>query len=131
MSNLIAKNYGKIFRTSTRGGCNSHARLFVRMLLPDLKGDALLVVSNSVSEKFELKTSREYVEFNTRADFAKFQSLFVYVHEKLGGKLALACWDRGCQDDDYKELLNIEAAEDDTATFWAVVAAAQMYFGKD
>lgn len=133
----ILENLDKVFVQSTRGGNNSHARLFTRAVFPQYENNAegRKVEEEDLAAKFNIDVqSGLYISFKTRKDFAKFPSVYEYVH-KRGGHLVLANWDRdwlsyndkyGNGDDALKA--QPSSARDNNPIFWAIVAAAQMYY---
>jgi len=137
--NGIMENFDKIFQTATRGGNNSHSRLFLKIHLPLIvSGEAMKFEEEEMSKIFGIPINHPgYIPFGSRRDFSKFSSIYKYLHDR-SGYLSLACWDRdwdrpsSCWTDfrDAKFVAQPSNAPDFSPVFWAVVAAAQMYYGE-
>ena len=129
VENVVLDNFDSVFRQKTRGGSNEYARFFCAAVFPQYENipAALEVECEQIESLFALDANPWAgicITFNTRADFAKFPALFRYVHER-GGHLILRNWDR---DAGWKSDEKPSDAPDSSPVFWAILAAAQMYY---
>jgi len=136
----IFLHHAKILKTGTiRGGSNDHGRFFVRAIFPQAsdREEALQVFYSDLAQKFPQLPPIQgggYVKFETRKHFSLFVALYLYVHG-MGGYLISGNWDRGwlkySETQEGRVDCSSDSCTDETPIFWAMLAAAQMYYGND